>query len=1022
MNEKDIHKTWEYLGHSPVEIRVIDVTAGDVLLCELVETEDRLIQICRKFEGTGNIYAGINERRENFKIDGWAGAKKDDISAVNIIPIDIDSVRRDESLTPEQLKELQKQPSTAEELQCAIDAGKFIQLWFRENDFNVPPLAMSGNGSCLWVAVPSYKLTIDNRDVWEAKLKAFLVKINNIIPPELRDKVQVDTATFDVTRILKVVGTKSVKGTHTQERPHRVSYWIDEPVRVNDSKLLDYILSIDISPSKPHLKDAFTHQIRSESTQTVISIPKLSDYQNNTLKMALRHPYVVMARRRMNYRDLSASDWAFLCELRKEGITDRDMLIYALATCKDTKYQRDERANYIYRTVDNFIAKLEGLSLHEGRDRLEREMRQLTFEHKQIGNKTILIFIGASIGLGKTYNAQDLVARIREAGEKVLIIIPLHMLGDEWFHQLQVEYGIHDVIQLYGVTHEKVKCPFVEKAGWLLSIGHNQLFKQQYCKGICTMQNDCLHLNSLKWAKGASVLIATHSHSNVHHSFFKLRSLDNDIRSLIIVDEIPQLVNPVRLKREALRANLELFKILGKSNTDVPFDKFIELTTGLLNSLLARKNYEYPETLSGGITQKQVARADFLIASYYIDSKKQPTRNLIWDFAHLLNTLTPVKYDISEDVMIYRWRPEFRSHQSVVIMSGTTKSEYIEKQLKRPINQSIGENWHIRRENVKIVQMLNVTGGRNRLIRDSEENNLQAHIKEFLDFAFYKHAGQRIVIICSLGEGSPGAESKGSAKGRIIRMLYPIAQKHGRELIAVSTTDLQNGNIPDGLTEIPILHWGILGIDTLKGRFDVIIETNAHYFHPDSILRATYEKFDYDTSEIEPSKEKIKFHSVDQTIDLQQWVYPDELVNLEIEQSEKASIEQTEGRFLREDEIYKTIYRLHNVNIKPYPHRVYKSWDALFEYEFFPFVPAEILIDNLTGRDKDVWGWIQQNAQNRNFTGNEITQALGINVNHARYRHLGKLVSLELIEIIQQGGPGRENETIYRINPDVVRE
>ncbi len=36
---------------------------------------------------------------------------------------------------------------------------------------------------------------------------------------------------------------------------------------------------------------------------------------------------------------------------------------------------------------------------------------------------------------------------------------------------------------------------------------------------------------------------------------------------------------------------------------------------------------------------------------------------------------------------------------------------------------------------------------------------------------------------------------------------------------------------------------------------------------------------------------------------------------------------------------------------------------------------------------------------------------------HQRFRK----VSLELIEIIQQGGPGRENETVYRINPDVAR-
>ena len=1020
MNQEDIKKTWEYLGHSPVEIRVINPAVG-VIHMQMAGSLPEFLQVCKECDGHGNVYVGLNQRREGFTINGKTrGASKGDISAILTFPIDIDTIRHDESLTPDEIKELQKQPSTDTELRDAIEAGQAIQTWFREKGFHIPPLAMSGNGSCLWGAIPQYNLTNDNRDTWEAKLKAFLVQVNDVIPPELRDKAKVDTTTFDVTRILKIVGTKSVKGTHTKDRPHRVSHWIDKPMRIEDAGLLDYILNIDISlpKSKPHER---TEEHQRTYSSSFLSLPKLSGYQKSTLELTLKHPYVVMARRKMNYRDLSASDWAFLCELRKEGITDRDMLTYALATCKDTKYQRDSRADYIYRTVDNFIAKLNGLSLKDGRDKLESEMKRLTFEREKIGNKIRLIFVGASIGLGKTYNAQNLVARIKEAGEKVLIVIPLHMLGDEWFHQLQVEHGIHDVIQLYGVTHEKVKCPFVEKAGWLLAIGHNQLFKQRYCRGLCESSDDCLHLNSLEWAKTASVLIATHSHSNVHHSFFKLRSLDNDVRSLIIVDEIPQLVNPVRLKREDLRANLELFKILGKSNTDVPFDKFIELTAGLLNALLARKNYEYPETRSGGIAQEQVARADYLIAHYHIENKVRPKRNLIWDLGHLLNTLTPVKYDISEDVMIYRWRPEFRSRQSVVIMSGTTKSQYIEKQLKRSIDQSIGENWHIRRENVKIVQMLNVTGGRNRLIRDGELNNLQAHIKEFFDLALYKHANQRIVIICSLGESAPGHETKGSAKRRIIRMLYPIAQKHGRKLIARSTTELQNRNIPDGLTEIPVLHWGILGIDTLKGRFDVIIETNAHYFHPDSILQATYEKFDHDTSGIEPVRVTTRFHSVDQIFNLHQWIYPDELVKLEVDQTERASIEQTEGRFLREDDIYKTIYRLHNVNIQPYPHRIYKSFLALFQYELYPFIPSDMLTSNLTGRTKDVWAWICENAQGKDFTVNQVSQGTGIAESNIKLRYLSKLISLGLIRVIQQGGPGRENETIYRTNPDVAR-
>lgn len=997
MNQEDIQRTYEYLGHSPIEVRVIDTNVGRVLLCRMVDYSE-LIQVCQKYDSKGNIYIGINERRAGFKINGWAGAKKSDISATLTIPIDVDAVRRSEGLTPKQLQDLQKQPSTDAEMQCAINACQSIQMWFRENNFNVPPMAMSGNGSALWVAIPRYELTPDNLEAWELKLRAFLIQVSEAIPPELQNKAKVDTNVYDVTRILKVVGTKSVKGINTPERPHRVSYWIDTPVRTDDNRLLEYILSIDTGISKPHIPSA----------PALLSLPELSTYQKNVLQMALKAPYVVMARRRMNYSDLSKSDWAFLHELRKEGVTDRDMLIYALATCKNTKYERDSIGGYVQRTVDNFLSRLEGMTLQEGRDRLSKDMASIVIQNKDYGNKTLIYFIGAGISLGKTYNAIELVDKVRQAGNKVLVVIPLHILGDEWFHQLQVKFGIPDIVQLYGITHEQVKCPHADKAKWLLSLGHSQLFKQRYCNGICQKRKDCLHLKSLEWAKGASVLIATHAHSGVHRTFYKLRSLDNDVRSLIIIDELPQLVTPVRFKREVLKANLDLFKILSKSDTDVSFDKFIELTAGLLNALMGRKDYEYPDT-SPLVSQEEVSKADFLIARYHIDNKKKPHKNILWDLAHLFNTHAPVKYDLSQDSLIYRWTPDFRPQQTVAIMSGTTQATYIEKQLGRQV-QSIGESWNIRRENVKIVQMLNLTGGRNRLIRQSEKSNLQAHVKTCFDMALYKHAGQPIVIICSLGHNAP----EGSAKERIIGMLNPIAKKHGRKLVNVSQIDIQQGKIPNGLEEIPILHWGLLGIDVFKGRFEVIFETNGHYFHPDSVKQAVFEKFDHDIFDVELERKKVQFHSVDKTHDVSKFVYPDDITTqLEIAHSEMASVEQTEGRFLREDDIHKTIYRLHNANVTPYPHRVYKAWDALFEYEFYPFVPPDVVLESLTGNDQKVWNWIQQ--YEKEFTVSQVAQGTGIALSAVKNRYLSKLVSLDLVEIVRHGGRGREQETVYHV-------
>jgi len=986
MNESDVIKTYELLGHSKVEIRIIDTNADEVRYDDMVNSDKDFVKVCSQYDGKANIYAGLNQRKH-------AKAGKVDIEAVLTIPIDLDPVRENGN---------QKEPTTDEEMQCAVDAAQAVKLWFRQKGFESPSMAMSGNGVALWCPIPRYELN-GNLESWETKLKAFLVQVSSVIPENLRDKVKLDTNVFDVTRIFKVVGTKSVKGTHTSERPHRVSYWIDEPKRVEDDKLLKYVLSMQVSSEKPSVVPS----VRQKGVSDSFSLPQLSNTQNNVLKMALRHPYVTMARRKMNYHDVSKSDWAFLSELRKEGITDRDMLTYALATCSNTKYERDERGDYVSLTVKSFISKLPGINLEEGRNRLEKEMDELSFEKS---NKTNLVHIGAGISLGKTYKAIDLVFKMVEAGEKVLAVIPLHILGDEWHHQLQVRHGV-TAIQLYGVSHEKVHCPFVDKAKFLLGLGHSQLFKQRYCLGKCTRMKDCLHIFSLEHAKSADVLIATHGHSGVHQSFFKLRSLDNDERSLVIIDEMPTLVNPVRMKLKTLRANLRLFNILRGSKTEAPIWMFSELTKGLEQALLARREYELSENLSGGISQQDISRTDYLIARYHIDNKKRPTKNLLWDLSHILNTNIPVKYDISQDAMIYRWTPEFRSNQNVVIMSGTAKSAYIEKQVKKDVSQTIGEKWNVRRENVKIVQMLNVVGGRNRLIRDCEKDNLQANLKEFFDLALYKHENQRIVIVCSLGEGALGFDS---AKGRVIRILTNIADRHERKLVAIGKDEIQDGTIPDGLTEIPVLHWGLIGIDILKGRFDVVIETNCHFFHPDAIIQAVYDKFDYDASEIEAKEDKIKFYSVDQEFDLIRYVYEDELLELEIGQTERASIEQTEGRFLREDDIYKVIYRLFNANVKPYPHRVYKSWKALFEYEFYPFAPPEVLAEKLTGKAKEVWTWICENAGGGEFTANEVAESFKLDVNYTR-RELDKLVALGCISISKHGGRGRKNPTIFAV-------
>ena len=47
---------------------------------------------------------------------------------------------------------------------------------------------------------------------------------------------------YDLPRIVKVIGALSVKGENTPERPWKLSYFLDEPKRMEDEKLLKAIL------------------------------------------------------------------------------------------------------------------------------------------------------------------------------------------------------------------------------------------------------------------------------------------------------------------------------------------------------------------------------------------------------------------------------------------------------------------------------------------------------------------------------------------------------------------------------------------------------------------------------------------------------------------------------------------------------------------------------------------------------------------------------------------------------------
>jgi len=206
MREKEIRQTYRFLGHKQcTELRIINpFKFGDVQSI-FVYNEDDFVSICKKFNGVGNVYVGINERTNG-------GTKSEDIVCLNAVVFDIDPVR------PRGLA------SNEEEQKAAYEVAKNLIKYLTDSG-KEPALAMSGNGYQVWIKMyvridGTYKgrqLELVLKDMQRFTAEKFSTK-----------KVKIDNI-GDLARVIKVIGTKSIKVATTEERPNRNSKWLIYP-------------------------------------------------------------------------------------------------------------------------------------------------------------------------------------------------------------------------------------------------------------------------------------------------------------------------------------------------------------------------------------------------------------------------------------------------------------------------------------------------------------------------------------------------------------------------------------------------------------------------------------------------------------------------------------------------------------------------------------------------------------------------------------------------------------------------
>lgn len=230
-NEEDIRRFYRWLGHRSdeyTELRIIPWPPGSARVEQYwVQDEKNFIKWCKKWNGRQQIYVGINPRRES-----GVGEDKD-VPRVAAIPFDVDSPHpKKEAATDEELAQAKK---------------RMIELvsWMRLQGYNMPLVAMSGNG---YHVIQKTDIPVD--EDLPHKLEAYFHEA----PTEGMDSI------FNLSRIIKVPGTLSIKGVPTEERPHRLSHIVNEGDPNSDVELAKHINELKpyVPAARPYLPPPIT--------------------------------------------------------------------------------------------------------------------------------------------------------------------------------------------------------------------------------------------------------------------------------------------------------------------------------------------------------------------------------------------------------------------------------------------------------------------------------------------------------------------------------------------------------------------------------------------------------------------------------------------------------------------------------------------------------------------------------------------------------------------------------------------
>ena len=247
MNEATIRQWYDIFkdNHELVEIRVLDPNTRKTYSGYFTDIETLLSAIkpydkCALYFTLNKIDDACYSREQHDKISTKVKATTSDneILSRKWCLIDVDCEKPSDT------------NSTNEEKELAKVVVNNVYKFLRDEGFEKPIICDSANGYHLL-----YKQDMQSTPANTEVMKKFLQVLDMYFSNE---KVKIDCSTYNASRICKLYGTYSRKGSNTKDRPQRMSYILQVPteVKITPNEYFEKVASYLPEPEK---KDRFNN-------------------------------------------------------------------------------------------------------------------------------------------------------------------------------------------------------------------------------------------------------------------------------------------------------------------------------------------------------------------------------------------------------------------------------------------------------------------------------------------------------------------------------------------------------------------------------------------------------------------------------------------------------------------------------------------------------------------------------------------------------------------------------------------